>query len=574
MKSKISRIILSLALLATALVGVLNAAPAMAAASTSLTITKYAADGVTVLDTETVTYEWLRDNLTVQGDGVTHYYTEGPTFDPANLWDPDEISPGDSLKDKGRLKGTDLKDLCELVGGAAPGDSIKVKANDGYGETFAYENVYAPLAKQGKIVVCWWKDEQYTGAWTEGMLLAFFTTVGRTSDGKLLFGHWDMHECLPQSNWHYYFDGSIQYPSTHGLSIKYINEISVYSGGTEEWSVDVTGHLNYPVSQDWFENAVSCHLGATYTDSGNNTWQGLPLWLMCGLADDGNIHGPSAFNDAVAAAGYTVNVIGSGNSSLSSLTVARNNDIILANTLNGVPLSMEYYPLRLVGLDVEGGLGIGNITRIELQNLPPVITASTSGTGGSISPSGDIVLSPGGSQVFNISTNSGYHISDVTVDGSSVGAVSTYTFNNVTGYHTIVAYIAGDTCIITASAGSGGGISPSGAVAVNYGNSQLFTITPNPGYRIIDVTVDGLSAGAVSSYTFTSVTTAHAISASFVPVWDLNGDHVCNIGDVVKVGLKWGQTGAAGWIPEDVSPNGVINIGDIVVIGLYWGQTW
>ena len=56
--------------------------------------------------------------------------------------------------------------------------------------------------------------------------------------------------------------------------------------------------------------------------------------------------------------------------------------------------------------------------------------------------------------------------------------------------------------------------------------------------------------------------------------WDLNGDHICNIGDVVKVGLKWGQTGSAGWLAEDIMPDGIINIGDIVVIGLHWGQSW
>lgn len=576
MKSKMARIILSLALLASALVGVLNASPALADAppQTSLTIIKYAPNG-TVLANTTVTYEWMRDNLTVQGDGTTHYYTEGPTFDPANLWDPDELCPRDSLKDKGALKGTDLKDLCNLVGGAVHGDAIKVKASDGYNEIFDYENVYTPVARQGPIVICWWKDGQYTGAWSEGMLLAFFTTVGRTSDGKLLFGHQDMHDCLPESNWHWYYDNSIQYPSTHGLWIKYISEISVYSGGTEGWSVDVSGHLEDTVPQNWFENAIACHhMGATYVDSGNNTWQGLPLWYMCGLVDDGNIHGAGAFNDAVAEADYTVKIVGSGNSSFSSLTVARNNNIILANTLNGDPLSSEYYPLRLVGADVDGGLGIGNTTRIELQNLPPVITASSIGSGGSISPDGDIVLSPGASQVFNITANSGYHISDVLVDGVSVGAVSTYTFNDVTGYHTIVSYIVGDTCIITASAGAGGGISPTGAVAVNYGNSQLFTITPNPGYRIVNVLVDSSSVGAVSSYTFTSVSTAHTISASFIPAWDINGDHVCDIGDVVKIGLVWGQTGSNGWIVEDVSPDGVIDIGDVVVIGLKWGKTW
>jgi hypothetical protein len=109
---------------------------------------------------------------------------------------------------------------------------------------------------------------------------------------------------------------------------------------------------------------------------------------------------------------------------------------------------------------------------------------------------------------------------------------------------------------------------------VNYGESQTFIITASPGYRISDVMVDGSSIGVVGSHTFTSVVADHTIAASFLPTWDLNGDHICNIGDVVRVGLHWGETGDPGWIPEDVSPNGVINIGDVVVIGLYWGQSW
>ncbi len=58
------------------------------------------------------------------------------------------------------------------------------------------------------------------------------------------------------------------------------------------------------------------------------------------------------------------------------------------------------------------------------------------------------------------------------------------------------------------------------------------------------------------------------------PAWDLNNDHKCNIGDVVKIGLKWGLTGEDGWIPEDLNNDGKINIGDVVVIGLHWGETW
>ena len=68
---------------------------------------------------------------------------------------------------------------------------------------------------------------------------------------------------------------------------------------------------------------------------------------------------------------------------------------------------------------------------------------------------------------------------------------------------------------ITATAGANGTITPSGSVAVNYGSNQTFTITPNTGYSITDVLVDGVSVGAVTTYTFSNVTANHTISASF-----------------------------------------------------------
>lgn len=69
--------------------------------------------------------------------------------------------------------------------------------------------------------------------------------------------------------------------------------------------------------------------------------------------------------------------------------------------------------------------------------------------------------------------------------------------------------------VITASAGPGGIISPAGAVSVGYGRDQAFTITPDAGYRVADVIVDGTSVGAVASYTFTAVAADHTIHASF-----------------------------------------------------------
>jgi hypothetical protein len=68
---------------------------------------------------------------------------------------------------------------------------------------------------------------------------------------------------------------------------------------------------------------------------------------------------------------------------------------------------------------------------------------------------------------------------------------------------------------ITASAGTGGSITPAGTVAVADGGSQAFVIAPSSGYAIADVQVDGVSVGVVSSYTFTAVHAAHTINAVF-----------------------------------------------------------
>ena len=68
---------------------------------------------------------------------------------------------------------------------------------------------------------------------------------------------------------------------------------------------------------------------------------------------------------------------------------------------------------------------------------------------------------------------------------------------------------------LTVSATSGGSISPSGTITVNYGDSKTFTITPDKGYKISDVKVDSVSVGAVSTYTFTNITSDHKIEAIF-----------------------------------------------------------
>ena len=74
---------------------------------------------------------------------------------------------------------------------------------------------------------------------------------------------------------------------------------------------------------------------------------------------------------------------------------------------------------------------------------------------------------------------------------------------------------------ITASAGNGGVIDPSGSVSVSSGSDKTFTITANEGYEIADVLVDGESVGAVSEYTFENVREKHTIEARFTATGEI-----------------------------------------------------
>ena len=69
---------------------------------------------------------------------------------------------------------------------------------------------------------------------------------------------------------------------------------------------------------------------------------------------------------------------------------------------------------------------------------------------------------------------------------------------------------------IKATAGTGGSISPSGSISVREGRDQTFTITPDKGYAVANVKIDGKSIGAVKSYTFENVRRTHTIEVIFM----------------------------------------------------------
>ena len=112
------------------------------------------------------------------------------------------------------------------------------------------------------------------------------------------------------------------------------------------------------------------------------------------------------------------------------------------HVVNGKKADTPFY------LSANNGIGVGNANATHGPHLLQVkvdevrIITATADEHGKIAPTGDVAVPKGESKTFTITPDSGYHIKDVLVDGKSVGAVSTYTFENVVDNHTIHATFA------------------------------------------------------------------------------------------------------------------------------------
>jgi hypothetical protein len=196
-------------------------------------------------------------------------------------------------------------------------------------------------------------------------------------------------------------------------------------------------------------------------------------------------------------------------------------------TLSNLPDGKTYY-MAATTYDREGYES--DFSNEVVFNAPPPCTYS-------ISPTSQSFGQVGGSGTVNITTQSGCNWTAVSnaswlliTSNSSVTGNGTVNYsassNSSASMRTGTLTLAGQSVTITqngmtsytitASAGSNGSISPKGSVTISSGASQAFTITPNANYKIVDVKVDGVSKGAITSYTFQNVTSSHSISATFV----------------------------------------------------------
>ena len=355
--------------------------------------------------------------------------------------------------------------------------------------------------------------------------------------------------------------------------------------------------------------SVNCGEGYTFTVASNDCYEvasvtvnGTPVTPTNNIYTISNVTEPQSINATFGLISYSVTT-SAGNGG----TINANNTVNCGENFTFSVTPDNCYEIgtvtvngNAVDLDANNSYTIENVTadqniNVNFNLLSYTITASA-GNGGTITPSGDVNVDCGESKVFAIAANEGYMISDVLVDGQSVGSASSHSFTNVTANHTISAtfeiipdgevvivvnadaeggsvspsgtqsieqgedftfnvtpnacYVIGSVTVngtavtlddnnsytinnvtteqtinvtfnlitytITASAGNGGTITPAGDVVVNCGDSKTFTITANEGYEIADVVVDGLSIGAVASYTFPSVSeNGHSIVATF-----------------------------------------------------------
>jgi hypothetical protein len=192
-----------------------------------------------------------------------------------------------------------------------------------------------------------------------------------------------------------------------------------------------------------------------------------------------------------------------------------------------IPTSPNDPTVNFILLDSGGqeeGTGFVNLYRIyETKPCCPTITSSITGGHGSVSPSGGPITIPEQGQTFDMSPNTGYHVSNVTIDGTSKGSTDPYTvFMNDSALNYTVLGMEGhqiqasftDQWTITVSHGSGGTISP-GTMQVANGTNQTFYMIPDTCYNVAHVYVNDIDQGSRTSYTFTNVQEDKRISATF-----------------------------------------------------------
>ena len=141
------------------------------------------------------------------------------------------------------------------------------------------------------------------------------------------------------------------------------------------------------------------------------------------------------------------------------------------------------------------------------------------GSNGKVAPSGDSpqLVGWGDSLLFNATPDAHYHVATWSLDGKVVQTGgNTYTLNNVIAEHWMEVAFAQDIYTVSATASSHGSLSPTGTLAVSYGDDLSFSATPDPGYDVVVWSVDGQPVLTnQTSLNLSSVSSDHTVQVTF-----------------------------------------------------------
>lgn len=262
------------------------------------------------------------------------------------------------------FKGVAMKDLADMVGGMDETTGFNVVAEDGYSITYSYDQIH-----NGTFVA-------YDPATGEELKDAIELTaiLAYAMDGNPLDPKEDGTLRLAIIS-----DSMTQVTDGH-WSVKWVNRLEAKTLGAE-WSLNAHGAIAEQIDRASIEScgAPQCH-GASWTDDKAQEWVGVPLWLLVGAVDDDIQHDGPAFNDARVADNYSIDLIASDGYTVTfdAARVARNAEILLAFKVNDNPLIDKYFPLRLVGADLEKSEMAGGVVELAvgLEPLPPTPEAA------------------------------------------------------------------------------------------------------------------------------------------------------------------------------------------------------
>ncbi len=256
------------------------------------------------------------------------------------------------------FKGVALKDLAALVGGMDETIGFNAVAEDGYSITYSYGQI-----NNGTFIAY----DPATGDELKNPV-ALTAILAYEMDGQPLNPKEDgtLRLAIVSAELNQVTDGH--------WSVKWVNKLEAKNLGAE-WALKAQGAIVKDIDRASIEScgAPQCH-GTSWTDDKAQEWVGVPLWLLVGSVDDEIEHEGPAFNDALVANNYIVDVIAADGYTVTfdAARVARNDNIIMAYKVNDNPLIDKYFPLRLVGSDLAKNELAGGIVELKvgLEPLP------------------------------------------------------------------------------------------------------------------------------------------------------------------------------------------------------------